>query len=123
MSRTREEKKEWFTKMQSVAKRVKEMTPSKREEMAIKFGTITCEGRSLSPFNCCYLWLQAGKALAQVGGFKQWQRVGRQVIPGERASGYIYVPMGNKKDEADDNDRPSFRLVPVFDVTQTEVMA
>lgn len=119
------ERAAWKEKMRKVARLVKDMGTEERERLAVKCGTLTAEGRTLSPYNTCFLWIQAQKALAQVGGFNQWQRVGRKVRAGEKACGYIYVPLGVRSDseggpETESDERPRFRLVPVFDVTQTE---
>lgn len=116
--------------LQQLAQRIRAMDAAERDALATRIGTITAEGRRLSPFNCCYLWTQAGRALAQVGGFRQWRKAGRTVRRGEHAIGYIYVPTGKPgetapKDEAEateDGGRVRFVLVPVFAVEQTEAL-
>ena len=72
-----------------------------------------------------------------VGGYRQWQRVGRRVCGGQRAAGYIWAPRGKSKKQqtsdeqqvdalqmaGDDNQGESssrYVRVPVFDVSQTE---
>jgi len=97
------------------------MPKEKQEEIAVKLGTVTCEGHRLSTHNMIFLFCQDQGAhpLAMVGGFRQWKKAGRQVQKGEHAAGYIYVPLGVKKD-GEETDGVRFRLVPVFDVTQTE---
>jgi len=122
-----EEKKVWHTKMSQLAAKIRAMPETDQLTLANTHGTITCEGRSLSPFNCCFLAMQSpDRPLLQVGGFRQWQRMGRTVKPGEHAAGYIYVPLSGKKADTEppsDNDtiKPFFKLVPVFDVNQTAV--
>jgi antirestriction protein ArdC len=62
-----------------------------------------------------------------VGGFRQWQQVGRKVKKGEHGL-YIWIPLGTR--ETDDQgltrtempDERRFKLVAVFDVSQTEEM-
>lgn len=125
--RTDEEKKAWKEGMANLAAKVRQMTEEEKEAIACKCGTLTAEGHPLSPYNTIFLWMQAGKALAQIGGFKQWQRIGRKVVKGQHAVGYIYVPMNGKKKEEEKStekaERMHFRLVPVFDVEQTEKVA
>lgn len=129
MKRTEEERREWRSKMSELAKTVAGLSEERREEIALRMGTVTAEGHPLSAYNCCMLWTQAGRALAQVGGFRQWQKAGRRVRPGEHAVGYIYVPLGKRGTDAEptgdesEAGRLRFRLVPVFDVTQTEGVA
>ena len=124
--RTKEEIKAWYKKMGDMAKNIRAMSKEDQENTAAKLGTITCEGHLLSPFNTCFLWTQAGRALVQVGGCNQWRKVKRAVMKGQHAAGYIYVPIGNRTEEKaegtdgeEGNSRPFFKLVPVFDVSQT----
>ena len=126
--RTEAELAEWRERMKGLADRVRAMSETERQAKAQEIGTVTCEGRPLSHFNCCYLWTQAGRPLLQVGGFVQWQKAGRVVRKGEKAAGYIFVPKrkaadpNKRADEFSDSDfkSPGFVQVPVFDVTQTE---
>lgn len=57
-------------------------------------------------------------------GYKQWQAVDRNVIKGERARGYILVPLIKKvEDEATGEEVAriyGFKTAPVFDISQTE---
>jgi hypothetical protein len=126
--RSPEEIKAWYKTMADRAAEIRAMSETDRENLAAQAGTITCEGCPLSVFNTCFLWQQAGRALLQVGGFRQWKKAGREVIKGQHASGYIYVPMQKREEDADGSDeggeteekaRKFFKLVPVFDVTQT----
>lgn len=63
----------------------------------------------------------------QVAGFNTWKKLGRHVMKGEKGIGII-APMafGSKKDadggaaESDDAPRIRFRVVRVFDVSQTD---
>jgi len=125
-TRTEAQKQEWKGAMQELARQVRSMSPQEREAVALRCGTITAEGHALSVYNTCFLWTQAGRVLVQVGGFRQWERVGRKVREGEHAAGYIYVPMSGKKRDDDEPETAEeratgmrFRLVPVFDVSQT----
>lgn len=113
--------------MTGLAAKVRALPPERQSEMAGELGTVTCEGRPLSRFNCVYLLIQGGSSypLAMVGGFRQWKKAGRSVRKGETAAGYIFVPLTRKGKDRDpgDDDAVFFRLVPVFDVTQTDAVA
>jgi hypothetical protein len=128
--RSKEEIKAWYKKMGNMAKTIRSMTPEQQHAQACQHGTVTCEGHLLSPFNTCFLASQAGRGLAQIGGVQQWRKVKRAVMKGQHAAGYIYVPIGNRVEdkaeksegaegEGEENSRPFFKLVPVFDVSQT----
>jgi hypothetical protein len=122
MAKSKEERIAWAKSMRELAKQCKAIPKEEREKIATKTGTVTVEGRPLSVFNTCFLWMQAGKALLQVGGFKQWLKAGRLVNKGEHASGYIYIP--TQKDQRDgdltiETGIKRFILVPVFDIEKT----
>lgn len=58
----------------------------------------------------------------QVASYKKWTELGRQVRKGEKSLG-IFAPMMRKREDADGTERryiSGFRIVPVFDVAQTE---
>ena len=127
MARTKEEKREWYSKMNGLAAKIREMDEEKRQALAEQYGTVTAEGRTLSPFNCVYLAEQAGRPVLQVGGCRQWGRVGRAVVKGQKAVGYIWVPLkprngaGNAAPSSSDEKEKGlrFKLIPMFEVTQT----
>ena len=85
---------------------------------------ITAEGHHLSLRNTLLLLLQSADGVypTQVGGFKQWQKIGRIVKKGEHSIGCIQVPIGVKKNDDGTKDETGlrFRWVSVFDVSQTE---
>lgn len=117
------ERAEWKDKMNVLVGKVGSMSKSEREFIASKYPLITPEGHALSAYNVAFLFMQSGREdLTIVGGFRQFERSGRLVNKGEHAVGYIYVPMVGKEKEAQSSEDPSpvrFRLVPVFDVSQT----
>ncbi len=98
MAYSQEEKKARRERMGVLIKQVGELSPEEREEIARRMPIVTCEGHPISPYNACFLSMQTELNLTIIGGFKQWQRSGRQVSPGQKAAGYIYVPMKKKKD-------------------------
>ena len=124
MKRTPEEIAAWKSKLRKLAARVEQLSGDERAAMAAKYGTVTAEGHRLSAYNAVFLAVQAGRPLAQVGGFRQWKKAGRMVAKGEHAAGYIYVPIKRRDADGDEvaEEKLRFRLVPVFDISQTEAM-
>jgi len=56
-------------------------------------------------------------------GYKQWQKVGRKIIPGNKAASYILVPLFGTKEDDNGNEQSfiyGFKGVAVFDIAQTE---
>jgi hypothetical protein len=111
--------------MQTLAKTIAAMSDTDRQALAASVGTVlTCEQRPLSPHNTCMLAHQRPDATV-IGGFQQWKRLGRAVRKGEKGS-YIWVPLTSGTQEADHEGaedaatRQRFRLVAVFDVSQTD---
>ncbi len=124
MAYSQEEKKAWHERMGVLIKQVGELSPEQREEIARRMLIVTCEGHPISGYNHCFLSMQSNLNITIIGGFRQWQAAGRQVSPGQKAAGYIYVPMKKKKDGKDiTEEKLRFRLVPVFDISQTEEIA
>lgn len=80
-------------------------------------------GKQLSPINAKVLIEQAEKRKVNiegtVGGFKQWLKEGRVVKKGEK-SFKIFVPNFKKDKKTNQEELTSYRMVSVFDITQTE---
>lgn len=74
------------------------------------------------PNNVMLIMLQNPYA-TRVAGYHAWQELGRQVLAKEQAL-RILAPMKYKKEDAPDGEKVSeirgFKLVPVFDISQTE---
>ena len=70
-----------------------------------------------SASNQLMIWMQREDA-TQVAGFRQWQSMGRQVQKGEKSI-KIFAPM-TKKDEVGETKIFGFKLVSVFDISQTK---
>ena len=128
--RTDAEKQAWKDQMSALAAQIKAMPEEQRVLYAFEHPVMTCEGHPLSAYNTCAIIMQAqlvGVCVTHVAGFRQWLKVGRQVTKGQHACGCILVPMGKGKPatEADPDGKKGgmkFRWVPMFDVTQTEVV-
>ncbi|MFI4971083.1 MAG: pentapeptide repeat-containing protein [Hyphomicrobiales bacterium] len=75
-----------------------------------------------SPNNVMLILLQNPYA-TRVAGYHAWQELGRQVVAKELAL-RILAPMTYKKDDGSEGDNAreirGFKLVPVFDISQTE---
>ena len=121
-NRTDAEKQAWRDKMRGFVNKVGSLTPEQRSELAQRMPITTCEGHSLTAFNQVFLSMQTDIPLTVIAGFRQWKKANRQVSQGQHAAGYIYVPMGSKKDDELTDEDIHFRLVPVFDVSQTEAI-
>jgi hypothetical protein len=126
MRHTAEEKKMFMGQMRELAKTIGRMTEEEQRKLSNECFITTCEGHPLSLFNNAFLSSQSnGTPLTIVGGYKQWERQGRRVIKGNHTVGYIYVPVkvkvkDNEETEERERKQLKFRLVPVFDVSQTE---
>lgn len=75
--------------------KISKMPQQEREAMVLRFGGIvSAEGKPLSLFNTCLLLTQDEQA-TMVGGFRQWQAVGRQVRKGEHGLA-MWFPLTKK---------------------------
>lgn len=125
--RTKEQKQQWREQMNALVAKVRAMDDEERMELMARLGSVvTAEGRTLSVNNTVLLYMQNERPVVAVGGFRQWQGIGRQVRKGEKAS-YIYVPIGGPKEkegeqDEDEQKKMRFRLVPVFAERQTDLI-
>lgn len=110
---------ESFEKARELAKQLAEMTEEQRAQMAANMMVTTIEGHQLSVKNMALAMLQIENPTV-VGGFNQWRKAGRQVSKGTKAI-WIFAP--SPKKDGQGNEELRFRLVPVFDVQQTEPLA
>ena len=124
MARTKEEIKVWREKMQTLSKKIKAMPDAEKMKLFDSIGTITPAGHKLSVYNTISLYYQAGRALNQVGGFKQWQKFNRRVIKGQKSIGSILVPIQVDAEEIDGKSTNDLKFiaVSVFDISQTEII-
>ncbi len=70
--------------------------------------------------NCMLIQVQFPEA-SKIAGFNVWKKLGRCVKKGEKGI-YIFAPMTykNKETETETKTLTGFKLVPVFDISQTE---
>jgi hypothetical protein len=104
-----------------MAKQAAALSPEERTRL-FPGEVVTVEKHPLSPVNRTIAIMQR-PSVSIVGGFRQWQAVGRIVRKGEKSLA-IWCPIAAKvadeTGEAGDNPRPGFRLVSVFDIAQTD---
>ena len=113
------------TKARQLAAKVAKLSDETRQALADKMDTVVNpQSHALSVHNTIFLYMQCQRTdLTIVAGFKQWIKAGRCVRKGEHSLGYISVPMQlrDKRPQAAAEDTVlRFRLVPVFDVSQTD---
>jgi hypothetical protein len=110
-------------------RQISKMTEAQRLEIINSTGAIvTCEGRALSTRNTMLVLMQLPKA-SVVGGFRQWQTMGRKVSKGTHGAA-ILVPCGHRS-QAPDGEAVTdeageggvfFTTTTVFDIAQTEAI-
>jgi len=112
-------------RIKQLAEIITNLSPEEKQAYIDRVGIVNRigEGGMLSPYNMCLVLYQMGEATL-VGGYNQWLNVGRQVRRGERSI-CIFAPSNRKRTVEKDGeeitvDRVNFRLVPVFDVSQTD---
>ena len=118
--RTESEKAEWRQKMKGYTQQAASLSDDERAEMAELNPIVTCEGHVISAHNSVFLAMQGegkGISVTVIGGFQQWKKAGRIVKKSESA-GYIHAPTEGKNKKGEKELR--FRLIPMFDVSQTE---
>lgn len=104
-----------------LAKQLAAMDEAERNALSAQIlQPVTIEGRAVSLKNTMLVFAQRQGATV-IGGFKQWLKAGRVVRKGEGAL-WIYAPSVRKVelDDGAEAEETRFRLVPVFDVSQTE---
>ena len=71
--------------------------------------------------NCLMIAFQKPDA-TMVAGFRRWQQLGRQVRKGQKGIAILAPLIGKKKNDDDEDEKSlyGFRVVHVFDVSQTE---
>jgi len=111
--------KERKSKLMATVKTFAKLTESERQ-LVTEQGTIqTCEGHPLSLKNTFLAMTQCPR-VSMVGGFRQWEKHGRKVSKGSKAIG-IFCPTTKKgSKESGEADQLFFRVVNVFDISQTE---
>jgi antirestriction protein ArdC len=111
-------------RMQPAINKIRKMTEEQKMDLVIKYGIHNTEGHRLSGFNHALIfaqWLDEETTPTIVGGYKQWQKQGRQVRKGSHAV-FIAVPSQKKQAEETPEDEEDifFLYKPVFDLSQTK---
>lgn len=120
-------------RIRNFSKEISQYTNEELQEIAEELCITTIEGHVLSLKNQVLLDTQTRDLSwtpSVVGGYKQWLEAGRQVKKGSSSLAIIAGAMGNKKDKEGNNiinkdsgeneKKLQFRIVNVFDITQTE---
>lgn len=104
-------------------KRLAALTEKERIEFVAQAGGIvTVDGRTLSRNNTILLLMQSnGVVPAVVGGYRQWQKVKRQVRKGEHGL-MLWYPSQKKVEAGEDKEDIRFYIGTIFDISQTEEM-
>jgi hypothetical protein len=106
-------------RLQEIREKLANLSDKERNTL-IKRGLVaTVEGRTLSLQNTLMVYLQADKIPTVVGGYRQWQRAGKQVKKGEHGM-VIWFPVGEKDADDDIRDATHFFTAIVFDVSQVD---
>lgn len=108
-------------KISEIRNRLAALSPIELEAMKKNLTMVTIEGRSLSAKNQMLIAAQSNEKEQPtvLGGYRQWQRTGKQVKRGEH--GYlIFIACGPKDNEGDIKDVSYFAMGTVFDISQTE---
>jgi hypothetical protein len=122
-------------RLKAIAAKVAAMSEDQRAAIAEQMPVISIAGHVISARNTCLLSLQLPGPVTVVGGFRQWLDAGRCVRKGESAA-YILKPATRKARAADGAEAGaeagpdgsgetavSFYVpVPVFDVSQTDIL-
>lgn len=118
------QKSEKYQRAKELSAKIARMSGDERVKLSEKMGSVfNPQGHQLTLHNTLLLMSQCERDdLTLVAGFKQWIKAGRVVRKGEHSIGFINVPIRKKAKESDEDDKGSlyFRLVPVFDVSQTD---
>jgi antirestriction protein ArdC len=114
-------------------KKLDERLEAMHEQLVAKTATLTTSAgwteylafvsrfRQYSFNNTMLILIQKPDA-THVASYKKWTEMGRQVRKGEKSLG-IFAPLMRKRTEADGTERSfvmGFKIVPVFDIAQTE---
>jgi len=73
---------------------------------------------SYSIKNKMLIFMQCPEA-KEIKGYRAWKAEGRQVQKGQKSI-RIFAPLTKKNEKTNDDEVFGFRLVPVFDISQTE---
>ena len=125
--RQSEESIERRNRIKQMSEIIATLSPEEKQAYIDRVGVVQRigEGGMLSPYNMCLVLYQLEGATI-IGGYNQWLNVGRQVRRGERSIS-IFAPSNRKRTVEKDGeeitvDNLNFRLVSVFDVSQTDAI-
>ena len=114
MARTKEERAAFHATLRGMAERAESEHADEVSRLAAVLGNYSMR-------NAALVWTQCPDASA-VAGFHDWRKAGRVVKKGQKGIA-ILAPMARKDAEKDTTILSGFRVVYVFDVSQTEPLA
>ena len=115
MARTKEERAAFHATLRGMAETAEREHPEAVAALAAILGNYSMR-------NAALIWSQCPDATA-VAGFHDWRKAGRVVRKGEKGLA-ILAPMARKRDDGEEGTAlAGFRVVYVFDVSQTEALA
>lgn len=114
MARTKEDRAAFHATLRDMAARAETDHADDVAAMASILG-----GYSMR--NAALIWSQCPTATA-VAGFHDWRKAGRVVRKGSKGIA-ILAPMARKREDGEGSELAGFRVVYVFDVSQTDALA
>lgn len=115
MARSKEERAAFHATLRGMAERAEVEHADEVAALAAILGNYSMR-------NAALIWAQCPDASA-VAGFHDWRKAGRVVRKGEKGLA-ILAPMARKREDGEEGTAlAGFRVVYVFDVSQTEPLA
>lgn len=115
MARTKEDRAAFHATLRGMAERAEAEHPGEVAALAAILGNYSMR-------NAALVWSQCPDASA-VAGFHDWRKAGRVVRKGEKGIA-ILAPMARKREDGSEgSELAGFRVVYVFDVSQTDPIA
>lgn len=107
-------------KFSELAKALAELTEDQKIDLIMKHNIVNVDGHALSGTNTILLIMQQnGTIPTVVGGYRQWQKAGRQVQKGEHGM-MLWYPSSKKKEDDEGEEETQFFVGTVFDISQTQ---
>lgn len=113
MSRTKEDRAAFHATLRDMAKRAETDHADEVSALAAVLGNYSMR-------NAALIWSQCPDATA-VAGFHDWRKAGRVVRKGSKGIA-ILAPMARKREDGEGSELAGFRVVYVFDVSQTDAL-
>ena len=118
---TTEARQDRKARIKEIRQKLANLTPEQRQQILNTYSIATVDGHVLSGHNTIMLYFQAVNRTIPtvVGGYRQWQAAGKQVMKGEHGSAILF-PVGSKDDDGELLEVEHYYTAIVFDITQVE---